>query len=170
MRAADGVKLSGVVVETEAYRGSRDPASHAFRGRTRRNDVMFGPAGFAYVYFTMGVHYCLNVTSEEEGSPAAVLIRAVHPVEGMERMKVNRGVTELTKVASGPGNLTKAFGIDARFNGEDMVTSRQLFFEAGPRPGSVGASSRVGVSAGRSLRWRFFARGSPFLSKGKPAS
>lgn len=170
VRVADGTRLSGTVVETEAYRGSRDPASHAYRGKTKRNDVMFGPAGFAYVYFTMGVHYCLNVTTEKEGFPAAVLIRAVQPVEGTEKMKRNRGVRELTRVAAGPGNLTKALGIDGELNGEDMVTSRRLFFEAGEKVRDIGASSRVGVSAGKSFRWRFYAKGNPFVSKGKPSS
>lgn len=170
VRVADGKRLSGVVVETEAYRGDRDPASHAYRGKNRRNGVMFGPSGLAYVYFTMGAHHCLNVTAERNGTPAAVLIRAVQPVEGTEMMKGNRGVTELTKVASGPGKLTRALGVGIEFNGEDMVTSGRLFFEAGQKARSVGASSRVGVSAGKSFRWRFYARGNEFVSKGKPAS
>ena len=168
MRTVDGKRLSGTIVETEAYRGRSDPASHAFRGMTRRNAVMFGPAGYAYVYFTMGAHYCLNVTTEEEGA-AAVLIRAVQPIEGIEEMEVERGVTELTRLASGPGNLTKALGIDKQLNGEDMVKSRRLFFEEGLRARSVGVSSRVGVSAGRTFRWRFYARGNAFVSKGRPS-
>jgi DNA-3-methyladenine glycosylase len=169
VRIVDGARLSGIVVETEAYRGGRDPASHAYRGKTRRNEVMFGPAGFAYVYFTMGVHYCLNATAEEKGTAAAVLIRAAQPAEGTEMMKENRGVTELTRVASGPGNLTKAFKIDKELNGEDLVTSARLFFEAGQGVMRVGVSSRVGVSAGKSVRWRFYARGNAFVSKGKPS-
>lgn len=169
MRVAGVARLSGIVVETEAYRGSRDPASHAYRGETSRNEVMFWPAGFAYVYFTMGVHHCLNVTTERSGFPAAVLIRAMQPVEGTEEMEANRGVTELTKLASGPGNLAKAFGIGGEFNGEDMATSRRLFFESGPKVSVIGTSSRVGISAGESLRWRFFAKGNPFVSRGKPA-
>ena len=170
VRVLDGTRLAGVVVETEAYRGSRDPASHAYRGKTGRNEVMFGPAGIAYVYFTMGAHFCLNVTTEETGVAAAVLIRAVQPTDGTEEMRGNRGVTELTRVASGPGNLTKALGIDRELNGEDMVTSGRLFFEAGEKVSDIGVSSRVGVSAGKSLRWRFYAKGSPFVSKGKPSS
>ena len=170
VRVVDGTRLSGIVVETEAYRGSRDPASHAYRGKTTRNEVMFGPAGFAYVYFTMGAHFCLNVTTEEDGAPAAVLMRAVQPIEGTDEMRVNRGVAELTKVASGPGNLTKAFGIDRRLNGEDMVTSGQLFFEGGPKAADIGVSARVGVGAGKSYRWRFYAKGNPYVSKGRPSS
>lgn len=170
VRVADETRLSGLIVETEAYRGSRDPASHAYRGKTKRNEVMFGPAGFAYVYFTMGAHFCLNVTAEGNGTAAAVLIRAVQPVEGMDEMERNRGVTELKKVASGPGNLTKAFRVDREFNGEDMVTSGLLYFEAGQKARDIGVSSRVGVSAGKSLRWRFYARGNPFVSRGRPSS
>ena len=158
-----------MVVETEAYRGARDPASHAYRGKTRRNEAMFGPAGVAYVYFTMGAHHCLNVTTEGEGA-AAVLIRAVRPIEGIERMKQNRGVTELKEVASGPGKLTRAFEIDLSFNGEDMVTSRRLFFEGGRKIRNIGVSSRVGVSAGKTFRWRFYAGRDPFVSKGKPSA
>ena len=111
VRLRGGRRLAGIIVETEAYRGAWDPASHAHRGKTSRNEVMFGPPGHAYVYFTMGVHHCLNVTTEKEGVAAAVLIRAVQPLEGVEVMKGNRGVTELTRVASGPGNLTEALGI-----------------------------------------------------------
>ncbi len=130
---------------------------------------MFGPAGVAYVYFSMGIHHCLNVTTEKD-APAAVLIRAIQPFEGAEKMKLKRGVTELTKVASGPGNLTKALGIDRKFNGEDVVTSRRLFFEAGKGARDIGVSARVGVSSGRSFRWRFYERGNPFVSKGRPSS
>jgi DNA-3-methyladenine glycosylase len=169
VRVVDGTRLSGMVVETEAYRGARDPASHAYRGKTRRNEVMFGPAGVAYVYFTMGVHYCLNVTTEGKGA-AAVLIRAVRPEEGVGKMKRNRDVTERTEVASGPGKLTRAFEIDRSLNGEDMVTSRRLFFESGPKVRTIGVSSRIGISAGKSFRWRFYAEGNPFVSRGKPSA
>ncbi|MDG6909216.1 MAG: DNA-3-methyladenine glycosylase [Nitrososphaerota archaeon] len=170
VRVADGTRLAGVVVETEAYRGSRDPASHAYRGKTKRNEVMFGPAGIAYVYFTMGAHYCLNVTTEREGVAAAVLIRAIQPVEGAEKMKANRGVTEATKVASGPGNLTRALGIGGEFNGEDMATSGRLFFEEGQGARNIGVSTRVGVSVGKSFRWRYYEGGNPFVSKGRLSS
>jgi DNA-3-methyladenine glycosylase len=168
VRVVDGTRLSGMVVEAEAYRGARDPASHAYRGKTRRNEVMFGPAGVAYVYFTMGAHHCLNVTTEGKGA-AAVLIRAVRPAEGIEEMKRNRGVMELTEVASGPGKLTRALEIDLSLNGEDMATSRRLFFEAGRKIRNIGAGPRVGVSAGKSFRWRFYAEGDPFVSKGRPS-
>lgn len=163
-------RLSGVIVETEAYRGAGDPASHAYRGRTGRNEVMFGEAGRAYVYFTMGMHYCLNITAEPEGRPAAVLVRALEPLEGVDIMRKSRGVDDLRRLASGPGNLTKALEVDRRLNGEDIVTSQSLFIETGGRTGRVAVSTRVGVRGGASFRWRFYAEGNPFVSKGKPAA
>ncbi len=169
VRVLRGARMSGVIVETEAYRGSRDPASHAFRGRTGRNEAMFGPAGHAYVYFTMGVHYCLNVTTEGEGTPGAVLIRAVQPEEGVGIMRKNRGVDDVLRLAAGPGNLTRALDIGRALNGEDLVRSDRIFIEAGARAGAIGVSSRVGVASGRSFKWRFFVKGNPFVSKGRPS-
>ena len=169
VRVVRGRRVSGVVVETEAYRGQHDPASHAFRGKTRRNEVMFGPPGRAYVYFTMGMHYCLNVTTEPKGVPAAVLLRALEPSEGVEFMVAKRKVDDVRRLASGPGNLTRALAIDGGLNGEDLVRSEWLFLERGTYLGPVGVSARVGVSSGRGRRWRFFAQGSPFVSRGKPA-
>ena len=170
VRVVDRKRVSGVIVETEAYRGSRDPASHAFRGRTRRNEVMFGPAGHAYVYFTMGAHFCLNVTTEPSGTPAAVLIRALQPVEGVELMKRNRGLDELDRLASGPGNLTKALQINRDLNGEDLVRSKRLFVEGGVGVEGIGISSRVGISSGTPFKWRYFVMGSRFVSRGRPSS
>jgi DNA-3-methyladenine glycosylase len=168
VRVIDGKRLSGIIVETEAYRGSGDPASHAFRGRTPRNELMFGPPGHAYIYFTMGMHYCLNVTTEPEGIPAAVLLRALQPIEGVEAMMENRGVKDVRRLAAGPGNLTKALRIDMRLGGEDLCSSERLFFEHGEAL-RVASSARVGVSSGRTRRWRFYAEGSPFVSKGRPS-
>jgi DNA-3-methyladenine glycosylase len=170
VRILDGERLAGLIVETEAYRGHRDPASHAFRGRTRRNEVMFGPAGHAYVYFTMGAHFCLNITTERRGTPAAVLIRAIEPVEGIGMMKRNRGLDDLNRVADGPGKLTKALGIDGDLNGEDIVRSARLFLERNTLPVETLASSRVGISAGKSFKWRFYVQGSEFVSKAKPSA
>jgi DNA-3-methyladenine glycosylase len=169
VRVVGGRRLSGIIVETEAYRGSEDPASHAYKGMTLRNKVMFGPPGHAYVYFTMGMHYCLNITTEPSGTPAAVLLRAIEPSEGLELMKRNRNVDESHRIGAGPGNLTKAMKIDKRLNGEDVVRSRRLFLEQGRKIDKIGVSTRVGVGAGRSFRWRFYAKGSPFVSRGKPS-
>jgi DNA-3-methyladenine glycosylase len=169
VRVLDGEWLSGVIVETEAYRGAVDPASHAYRGMTKRNGVMFGPAGRAYVYFTMGMHHCLNITTEPEGTAAAVLVRAIEPREGIETMKRNRQTDDMTRLAAGPGNLTKALGIDLSLNGEDLLTSGVLFLERGKTIRRVGVSTRVGVSAGASFRWRFFEKDTPFVSRGRPS-
>ncbi|MDG6989281.1 MAG: DNA-3-methyladenine glycosylase [Nitrososphaerota archaeon] len=170
VRRIDGETLSGVIVETEAYRGREDPASHAYRGKTPRNEVMFGPPGHAYVYFTMGMHYCLNVTTEPVGNAAAVLLRAIEPAKGMGLMSKNRGIADVQRLASGPGNLTKAMAIDRSLNGEDLVTSDRLFLESGRPEASILATSRVGVSAGRSNPWRFFLEGSRFVSRARPAA
>jgi DNA-3-methyladenine glycosylase len=169
VRVLDGVSLAGVIVEAEAYRGAKDPASHAYRGRSRRNEVMYGPPGRAYVYFTMGMHYCLNITTEPEGTAAAILIRALEPLEGIEEMRRNRGVEDIYSLASGPGNLTKALAIGKDMNGEDLLSSKRLFIEKGAPVSRVGMSTRVGVNSGRSFKWRFFVKGNPFVSKGRPS-
>jgi len=164
-----GRRLSGRIVETEAYRGSRDPASHAYSGKTSRNAVMFEEAGHAYVYFIMGMHYCLNVTTELPGTAGAVLLRAIEPVEGVRWMLKNRGLGSAVHVADGPGRLTEALGINRLMNGEDMVNSKVLFIEMGTRPKRIGRSSRVGISVATDRRWRYFIEGSNFVSRGKPS-
>lgn len=169
VRVLGGERLSGRIVETEAYRGAGDPASHAFRGKTRRNAVMFGPPGHAYVYFTMGRHFCLNVTTESIHTPAAVLIRAAEPCEGLLTMRRRRGVRDVRRLASGPGNVTRAFGIDRGMDGEDIVKSSRLFLERDESVRRFGTSTRVGVSKGVSFRWRYFVIGSQFVSRGRPA-
>ncbi len=166
----DAERLSGTIVETEAYRGASDPASHAYRGETGRNEVMFGPPGHAYVYFTMGVHYCLNITTEGAGRAGAVLIRAIQPLEGLGTMRRNRGIADPLRLSSGPGNLTRALGIDRGFNGEDMVTSKRLFVEPRRSMPRAAVTTRVGVSTGRSFKWRFCVEGNPFVSKGRPSN
>jgi DNA-3-methyladenine glycosylase len=170
VRIINGERLTGLVVETEAYRGNRDPASHAFRGRTKRNEVMFGPAGHAYVYFTMGAHFCLNVTTESNETPAAVLVRSIEPGEGISVMKRNRGLDVLNRLADGPGKLTRALKIDRNLNGEDLVKSSRLFIERGIVPAEIRLSSRVGISAGKSFKWRFYVEGSEFVSRAKPSA
>jgi DNA-3-methyladenine glycosylase len=170
VRILDGERLAGLIVETEAYRGRRDPASHAFRGRTKRNEVMFGPAGHAYVYFTMGAHFCLNITTEQNVMPAAVLIRAIEPAEGIDVMKRNRGLDDLNRLADGPGKLTRALKIERDLNGEDIVRSSSLYLELGTIPKRISKSSRIGISAGKSFRWRFYVEGSEFVSKAKPSA
>ena len=169
VRVMHGKRLSGIIVETEAYRGARDPASHAYKGRTARNSVMFGEAGHAYIYFTYGFHHCLNLTTEPAGNPGAVLIRGIEPTEGAEEMVRNRGKTIQEHVADGPGRLTQALRIDRSLNDEDLVTSKRLFLEEGKRDGEVGKSSRVGINRGTGRKWRFFLRGNESVSRARPS-
>jgi DNA-3-methyladenine glycosylase len=149
-------RLVGRIVETEAYVGLSDRASHASRGRTRRTDVMFGPPGYAYVYLVYGMYYCLNAVTEAEDYPAAVLIRALEPCAGIDAP------------SSGPGRLCRALGIDRRHDRADL-TAPPLYLAAGERPTArVVAGPRVGVPyAGPwALKpWRFYLRDSPWVSR-----
>jgi len=159
-------RMSGRIVEVEAYRGSDDPASHAFRGRTPRNAPMFGEPGHAYIYFTYGNHYCLNVTTHVNGTPGAVLIRAIEPLEGasvMRRLRPN--VSELA-LTNGPGKLTKALGIDKSLNEIDMTRFGPLFIaDAEERGFEVARSVRVGIRVGKSRLWRFYISGNEYVSR-----
>lgn len=159
--------LSGRIVEVEAYRGSDDPASHSYRGETKRSSIMFGEGGHVYVFFSYGFHWCLNFTTEKEGQPGAVLIRALEPVDGVDEMVRNRGVSEVGRLTDGPGKLTKALSIDGDFNGEDLVESRRLYVLDREEPVRIGASARIGISKGQEKRWRYFIEGNPFVSKTK---
>jgi DNA-3-methyladenine glycosylase len=156
----------------EAYLGVRDRASHAFGGRrTARNGSMYGKPGLAYVYFTYGMHYCFNVVCGEEGTPAAVLVRALEPMEGLEEMFRRRGRTARTprELCSGPGRLTKAMGIDRDLDGVDLCVGTGVFIQAplGRRPSLI-PGPRVGIGdcgswTARALRWH--PRGSPWASR-----
>ncbi len=170
VRGLEGVELAGIVVEVEAYGGYDDPASHAFRGMTPRNAVMFGDPGHSYVYFTYGNHYCLNVTTEPAGVAGAVLIRALEPTEGIGLMKKYRGTKDISQLTSGPGKLTRAMKVDLGLNGEDLVSSRRLYLTEG-KTGRISwdNTSRVGVSRGSERQWRFFVKGCGFVSKGRPS-
>jgi DNA-3-methyladenine glycosylase len=167
----DGRRLAARIVEVEAY-GPDDPASHAFRGRTARNDVMFGPPGRLYVYFTYGMHFCSNVVTGSDGEGSAVLLRAAEPIEGLEVMAVNRGVAALRLLCSGPARLTQAFAIDRADDGADLARGTELQLRAGvPVPARrVERTTRVGVNVGVEPRWRYLERGSPFVSPGRPAT
>lgn len=170
VRVFDGKRLAGRIVEVEAYLGAEDPASHSYRGMTERNKVMFGEPGCAYVYFTMGMHWCLNVATERPGKAGAVLIRAIEPTEGVRQMLRRRGGRPLEELCNGPAKPTEAMGIDGRMNGENLVLSRRLFLESGPRPRSVETSARVGISMGVEHQWRFIVSGNRFVSKGRPST
>lgn len=175
VRLYEGQRLSGIIVECEAYIGQDDTACHASRGRTPRNAVMFGPPGHAYVYFTYGMHWMLNVVTEPEGFPAAVLVRALEPQEGLEAMRRLRSARGRPRtdadLTSGPAKLTQALAIDGTFNGADLVLGEVLWLERGePVPEEqVGRGPRVGIpyadERDRQAPWRFWVRGSPFLSR-----
>ena len=131
VRVADSERLSGLITETEAYIGEEDAACHASKGRTLRTEVMYGPPGHAYVYFIYGMYCCLNAVTEREGYPAAVLIRAIRPQEGLEVMRRNRSDPPPHQLANGPGKLCQALAIDCRLNRVDLCRSPLLFVEEG---------------------------------------
>lgn len=167
---ADGTRLVARIVETESY-AENDPASHSYRGRTPRNEVMFGSPGRLYVYFTYGMHFCSNVVTGREGEGSAVLLRAAEPLEGLDEMARRRGVSDPLLLCAGPARLTQALGIGREENGVDLVRGTGLrILEGTPVIGSlIGRSARVGVTSGAERRWRFFLKGDPFVSKGRPA-
>ena len=154
----------GIIVETEAYLEG-DPANHAFKGRTRRNASMFGPPGHAYVYRIHNCH-CLNVVTRPEGVAEAVLIRAIQPTFGVERMLRRRRVKRLNELTSGPGRLCQALDIDLSLDGHDL-TRPPLFIAYGVEldESSIATAPRVGVTANRDKPWRFYVKGNPFVSK-----
>jgi DNA-3-methyladenine glycosylase len=167
---ADGTRLAARIVETEAYLPG-DPASHAFRGMTRRNEVMFGPPGRLYVYFTYGNHWMMNAVTGRAGQGTAVLLRAAEPLDGLERMAANRGREDPRDLCSGPGKLAKAFGVTGAQNGLDLVRGSDMhILEGRPVPRSrVSRTTRVGVTLGAERRWRFIVTGDPFVSRGRPS-
>lgn len=167
VRPRADVTLVGRIVECEAYQEG-DPASHSFRGLTARTEVMFGPPGHLYVYFTYGMHFCANVVTGRTGEGSAVLLRAVEPLEGVEWMRRRRGVADPRAFCSGPARLTQAFGIGRPENGLDLVAGRDLFLSEG-RPldeVQIEAGPRVGISVATDRVWRFFEVGSEFVSRG----
>jgi DNA-3-methyladenine glycosylase len=138
---------AGLITETEAYLGKDDPACHAARGKTTRNAVMFGPAGFSYVYFIYGMYYCLNFVTEEEGTPAAVLIRGLMMIEPSP-LHLN-----------GPGKLCRHLGITRDHNGIDVVTSDFLYVKDSPFLPDFEATPRIGIKKGQEKLWRFVVKG-----------
>jgi len=170
---------AGVIVETEAY-DATDPACHAYIGRTRRNEVLFGEPGHAYVYLSYGIHSLLNFVAEPEGSAAAVLIRALEPTEGIEVMRARRGLdararasaprSRLEELCSGPGKLTEALGVGLELNGADLMAPP--FELRAPDDGwngaEVVAGTRIGITKAAELPWRYCAAGSRFVSRPWP--
>jgi DNA-3-methyladenine glycosylase len=157
---------SGVIVETEAYHDS-EPACHAFVGLTPRTETLFGPPGRAYVYRSYGVHALLNAVCEPEGVGAAVLIRALEPVTGLDHMRERRGLDAVRQLCSGPGKLTQALGISLSDNGSDLLRGPVVF---SPRPRAwrdveISIDRRIGITRAVELPWRFCVAGSRFLSR-----
>ncbi|MCJ7628751.1 MAG: DNA-3-methyladenine glycosylase [Longimicrobiales bacterium] len=164
----DGVVAEGVIVETEAYIGPHDPASHAAAriGKTARNRTMFGHPGHAYVYRSYGIHWCLNVVTEEVGFPAAVLIRALDPIVGVEEMRERRGGT--APLCAGPGRLTQALGVSGELDGHPMWEEPLTLSSACRIPkADIGVSGRIGIRRASDRLLRFYIRGHPEVS-GRP--
>jgi DNA-3-methyladenine glycosylase len=160
---------AGVIVETEAYHQS-EPACHAFAGLTPRTVTLFGPPGRAYVYRSYGIHACLNAVCEREGVGAAVLIRALEPLEGLKRMRARRGLDRVEDLCSGPGKLTQALGIGLDANGTDLAGGEIAIEPPPPGWDSVGhvVGTRIGITKAAELPWRFCATGSRSVSRPWP--
>ena len=171
VRRLEGVRLSGRIVEVEAYFGFGDPAAHTFAGKTLRNEVLFGPPGFAYVYFIYGMHFCLNISCEPDGQAGGVLLRALEPMEGLRTMARLRGLASTANprlLASGPGRLCQALGIEREtHNGIDVTNARSgLLVEVdGYDPGEIAALPRVGISKAADRPLRFTIAGNQFVSR-----
>lgn len=162
---------SGRIVEVEAYCGSEDPGSHAYRGRTARNATMFGPPGLLYVYLSYGVHWCANAVCGEEGVGLAVLLRALAPLEGVAEMRAARGPGRSDReLCAGPGRLCQALGITRGHDGADLVASDRGVWigdDGVPPPAEPGNSRRVGLTAGAEHPWRWYVPGDPNVSRGR---
>ena len=159
---------SGRIVETEAYLGQGDLAAHSASGLTNRTRVIFGPPGHAYVYFIYGMYECLNLVAEPEGVAGCVLIRALEPLTGIERMHDRRpAARRVEDLANGPGKLTRALGITLRQNGCDVTRGPILVGEDGASGFEIGVSARIGITKSADLPLRYYVKGSPFVS-GKP--
>ncbi len=164
--------LAGKIVEVEAYHGDLDKAAHSYGGITKRNEIMFEAGGHLYVYFTYGAHHCCNVVTGKKGEGTAVLIRAVEPVLGLERLIKNRfgrklkNEKELFNLTSGPGKVCAAFGINKKHSGTDLM-GKEIFILDGEKIKSkdIGVSKRIGITRSIDLPWRFFIKNNPYLSR-----
>ncbi len=171
VRREGGDTLSGRIVEVEAYHQDGDEAAHSFGGERERNRVMFRDGGLLYVYFTYGMHFCMNVVTEREGTGAAVLIRALEPMEGVARMRENRGAGKTdVELTNGPAKLCQALGIGRGENGLSLDGGIVGMYDDGAAPGAeIGISTRVGISRSTELPWRFFLTGNRWVSRGRPS-
>lgn len=167
VRETDMGRMSGIIVETEAYMGRIDDAAHSYKGKTERVKVLFGEKGRAYVYLIYGMYCCLNVSAGPEGEPECVLIRALEPEDGIKLMEQNRRTGKLRNLCSGPGKLCMALGITREQNGADMTASGELYIETG-RAADICASKRIGIDYAEKCRdelWRFTEMDSIYVSK-----
>jgi DNA-3-methyladenine glycosylase len=166
-RTPDGI-ASGMIVEVEAYIGEDDAACHAAPGPTKRNEPLYGPPGIAYVYLNYGIHYMVNAVAEPEGHPAAVLIRALEPVDGIALMQQRRArpdrEVEIADLCRGPGNLTKALGITLAENRLDLTSSQLVIKEHNNSPGSVVWGPRIGITVATERPWRCWLAGNSSVS------
>lgn len=164
IREIDGVKIRAKIVETEAY-DQADAASHTFRGRTKRNNAMFESAGHLYVYFTYGMHHCINVVCGPEDFGSGVLIRAVEPIDGLEMIEKNRGMSGVN-ATNGPGKVAQALAIDLRFSGHDLALPPIQLNKKPALPNSeIATAKRIGISKAVHELRRFYVTGNPFVSK-----
>jgi DNA-3-methyladenine glycosylase len=161
----EGMRLGGRLVEVEAYIGEDDPACHACRGQTPRNAIMYGDPGYLYVYFTYGNHFMLNIVTERKGFPAAVLLRGMEPMYGIDIMKKNRGVDKIAEIASGPGKMARALGITTAHKGEDLVGDRIYLVDDSLKVGEIWKSPRIGLTDARDKLWRFYHKDNPHVSR-----
>lgn len=155
--------VGGIIVEVEAYHHT-DPAAHSFNGPTPRNRVMFGPPGFLYVYRSYGIHWCMNVVCEKEGSASAVLIRALEPTHGIPAMRRRRGLHDERNLCSGPGKVCEALGVSDKHNGA-ALDAPPIEIHARTKKPDIVSGIRIGITKAVELPWRYGLRGSKFLSK-----
>jgi DNA-3-methyladenine glycosylase len=166
VRELDGQVLVGKIVETEAYEQA-DAASHSFKGKTPRTEVLFGPPDHAYVYFTYGMHYCVNVVTGKQGEGSAVLIRALEPLEGLDAMRARRPrAASGVQLTNGPAKLCQAMDITRHQNGHDLQQPPlQLVLKPRLHPEEIMQTTRIGITRDTHRPWRFYVRGSPFISR-----
>ncbi len=164
--------IAGRIVEVEAYDGSIDEAAHTFRGKTKRNEIMFEAGGYFYVYFTYGAHFCCNIVTGKEGHGTAALIRGIEPVTGIDKMAYNRfgkiliNEKEKHNLTNGPGKVCQAFGITREYYGEDLISGRIYLLNQKKIPADkIVRTTRIGIKKSAELDWRFYIKDNPFVSR-----
>jgi len=167
VRRTDEGDIWGRIVETEAYLARGDPGNHAARRRTERNSPLFGPPGTTYVYRTYGMHRIMNAVTQAEGTPEAILIRALEPLGGVELMRRHRRIHDLHRLARGPANVCAALGVDLAFNGHDLAQWPLILAEGDPPESAIVRTTRVGISdpQAAALELRYYLSDSPFVSR-----